>query len=159
MKTKNFFLKSIALVAIILVCFLPSCNDDDDPTPSNLVNYSGNFVKSSNAVTTAATGTTTATFNTTTRELSYRLTWTGLGSNPVGMHFHDNGPIIVPIDNFPVATSGTFSDKDTLTVQQATDLAAGRIYSQIHTVNYPDGEVIATLTRSGSSNNPPPGGY
>jgi hypothetical protein len=163
MKTNNFFLNTksyIVLIAMVLACFLPSCNDDDnDPLPSNIISYSGNFVKSNAAVVTSASGATTATFNTNTRELTYTLTWTGLGSAPVGMHFHDNGPIIIPIDGFPVATSGTFSGKATLTAQQAIDLAAGLIYSQIHTAINPEGEIIAALTRSGSSNNPPPNGY
>jgi hypothetical protein len=165
MKTKNNLLKStryIALFVIALACLFPSCSKKKDsaPQPSNTVNYSGNFVKSNAQVTTSASGTTTATFNTTTRELTFKLTWTGLGSAPVGMHFHDNGPIIIPIEGFSAAMSGTFSGKATLTAEQATDLAAGKIYSQIHTVNYPGGEVIATLTKSGGSNNPPPGnGY
>lgn len=141
---------------LLLTVGFVSCSDDDDdepaPTPT-MVNYSGNFVKSNDNVTTTASGTTTATYNTTTRELSYILTWTGLGSDPVGMHFHDAGPIIIPIENFPVAVSGTYSGKATLTVEQANDLEAGRIYSQIHTVNFPGGEVIATLTKSGTSGN------
>lgn len=165
MKTKKNLLKGagyIALFAIALMCFLPACSKkkDSNPKPTNLVNYSGNFVRSSANVTTSASGTTTATFNTDTRVLTYKLTWNGLGSAPVGMHFHDNGPIIVPIEGFPVAVSGTYSGTATLTAQQATDLAAGMIYSQIHTATYPGGEVIATLTRSGTTTNPPPpGGY
>jgi len=166
MKTIDFLLKTksyLALVAIVLACFtLSSCSDDDNsnPTPSNMVNYSGNFVKSNAEVTTSASGTTTATFNTTTRELTFKLTWTSLGSLPVGMHFHDNGPVIIPIEGFSAILGGTFSGKATLTAEQATDLAAGKIYSQIHTVNYPGGEVIATLTKTGSSNGNPPGnGY
>ncbi|MEJ5960860.1 CHRD domain-containing protein [Pedobacter immunditicola] len=158
MKSAIYSLKGYVFpfMMLLLTVGFVSCSDDDDdepaPTPT-MVNYSGNFVKSNDNVTTTATGTTTATYNTTTRELSYILTWTGLGSDPVGMHFHDAGPIIVPIENFPVAVSGTYSGKATLTVEQANDLAAGRIYSQIHTVNFPGGEVIATLTKSGTSGN------
>lgn len=156
-KAKNY----IALFAIVLASLSLSCSKKKDPKPQPpaTVNYSGTFVKSNNDVTTSATGTTTATFNPTTRELTFKLTWTGLGSIPVGMHFHDAGPVIVPITGFSAMVAGTFSGKATLTAAQATDLAAGKIYSQIHTSTYPGGEVIATLTKSGTSNPPPGNGY
>jgi len=158
MKSAINFLKGNAfpfMMLLISVGFL-SCGKDDDPEPTPPpanINYSASFVKSNDNVTTTATGTTTAVYNPTTRELSFTLTWTGLGSDPVGMHFHDAGPIIIPIEGFPVSVNGTFSGKATLTVEQANDLAAGKIYSQIHTVTYPGGEVIATLAKSGTSGN------
>lgn len=153
----------MVLLAVLLTCFtLLSCKKKDnnpEPKPSNTVNYSGTFVKSNDQVTTSATGTTTATFNTSSRELSFTISWSTLGSIPVGMHFHDNGPIIIPIEGFAATTAGSYSAKATLTTAQAADLAAGKIYAQIHTANYPGGEVIATLTISGTSNNPPGNGY
>jgi len=158
MKSAINFIKGNAFPFIMLLVTIgaTSCgkSNNNEPTPTpTMVKYSGNFVKSNDNVTTTATGTTTATYNTTTRELSYVLTWSGLGSNPGGMHFHDAGPIIIPIENFPVTLSGTYSGKATLTVEQANDLAAGKIYAQIHTINYPTGEVLATLTKSGTSGN------
>jgi hypothetical protein len=164
MKSANNFIKGYAIpfMMVLLVSGVSSCsnNDNNEPAPTpTMVNYSGNFVKSNDNVTTTATGTTTATYNATTRELSYIITWSGLGSDPVGMHFHDAGPIIIPIENFPVSVSGTYSGKATLTAEQANDLAAGKIYSQIHTTTYPGGEVIATLAKSGTSGNGGGAGY
>jgi hypothetical protein len=72
------------------------------------------------------------------------------------MHFHDNGPVIIGIENFSATTSGSLSGKATFTADQVNDLKAGKIYVQIHTENYPGGEIIATLT-TGSGNNNPPG--
>jgi len=164
MKSSINFIKGNIFPFIMLLvtigatsCGKSNKNDGPAPTPT-MVDYAGNFVKSTDNVITTATGTTKATYNTTTRELSYVLTWSGLGSEPGGMHFHDAGPIIVPIENFPVTLSGTYSGKATLTVEQANDLAAGKIYAQIHTINYPAGEVIATLTKSGTSGNGSGGG-
>ena len=150
----------VFIVLLVLAGFSSCDKDDDDDMDNNPVPYSGSFVKSKDEVVTSATGTTTATFNPVTRELSYTLTWNGLGTNPVNMHFHDAGPVIAPIEGFPETMSGTISGKVTLTIEQASDLAAGKIYSQIHTEDYPGGEVIATLTKSGSNNNNnnPPGG-
>ncbi len=147
---------------LILICCLAavqSCSDDDDEesTPAK-VNYSGVFEKSDEMVNTTATGTTTAVYDPATKELSFTLTWTGLGSAAASMHFHNDGPIMAPINDFPQATAGTVSGKVTLTDQQALDLAAGKIYAQIHTATYPGGEVIARLTKTGSGTNPPQSG-
>jgi hypothetical protein len=146
-----FILLSISLIGL-------SCSKDDNPnptpTPTNIT-YSGSFVKSSENVVTTASGTTTAILNPTTREFSYILTWTGLTSNAVGMHFHDAGPIIVDIPNHPEAMNGTVSGKATLTEVQVNDLNTGKIYSQIHTQTYPGGEIIATMSKSGTTTNEP----
>jgi hypothetical protein len=152
----------VVFIVLLILAGFSSCDSDDnsEDMDEKPVAYSGSFVKSSDEVITSATGTTTATFNPVTRQLSYTLTWSGLGTKAVSMHFHDDGPVIVPIEGFPEETSGTVSGTATLTAQQAVDLAAGKIYSQIHTEDYPGGEVIATLTKSGSnnnSNNNPPG--
>ncbi|MEL7589248.1 MAG: CHRD domain-containing protein [Prolixibacteraceae bacterium] len=164
MKTKIYVLNSklfaVILIVLTILAGFSSCDDDED-MENNPVAYSGSFVKSSETVVTSATGTTTATYNPVTLELSYMVTWTGLGSNAVNMHFHNDGPVMAPITGFAAATSGTVSGKVTLTAQQATDLAAGKIYTQIHTEDYPGGEVIATLSKSAGSNNQnqnPPGG-
>jgi CHRD domain. len=91
--------------------------------------------------------------------LSYSITWNGLTSNAANMHFHDAGPVIYPIVGFAEATSGTFSGSVTLTSAQASDLSSGKIYVQIHTVNIPSGEILATLSQSSSSYSPSGGGY
>jgi hypothetical protein len=132
-----------------------------DSNNNNAVPYSGTFVKSDSAVSTSATGTLTASLDPGTKELSYTFTWQGLSGNAVGMHIHDNGPIIIPISDFPKATSGTYSGKATLTDAQVNDLIAGKLYGQIHTENYPAGEILAVLTRddAGGGMPPPDGGY
>lgn len=151
----------LTLIALTLIIGFSSCSssNNDEPTPGNTkVSYSGSFVKSNNTVTTSASGTVSADLNTSNNELSYTITWNGLTSTVGDMHFHDNGPIIVHIEGFPTTVSGTFSGKTTLTSSQVSDLGAGRIYVQIHSVNFPGGEVIATLTKTGGSNpNPNPG--
>ena len=139
--------KTVLITVFVLLVGFSACDDDDEPVNDGTVNYSGSFVKSGDAVVTSATGTATGTFNPTTLVLTYKLTWTGLGSNAAAMHFHDAGPVIVPITGFAEATSGTYSGTATLTADQATDLAAGKIYAQIHTVNFPGGEILATLSK------------
>lgn len=151
---------TVAITVMVLFIGFSSCNDDDDDDDMNgTVNYSGSFVKSGDAVVTSATGTATATFNPTTLVLTYTLTWNGLGSNAANMHFHDAGPVIVPITGFSPTTSGMYSGTATLTAAQAADLAAGKIYAQIHTVNIPGGEILATLTKVNATSTSGGGGY
>jgi CHRD domain len=113
----------------------------------NMVNYTGVFVKSGNQDSTMATGNVMATFNASTLKLQYTITWHNLTSLPVAMHFHDDGPIIVYITGFPVATDQSVSGEATLSSTQATDLANGRIYAMIHTQNYGAGEIMAPLQK------------
>jgi len=137
------------LTCFILLLFLgfsSACSDDDEEEDMTMVAYTGSFVKAKDTVTTSATGTVSATFNTETLQLSYTVTWSGLGSEVTNMHFHDAGPVAAGITGFPTTTSGSVSGAVTLTAEQALDLAAGQIYVQIHTSNYLGGEIIATLT-------------
>lgn len=155
--------KSQIVVFIFLFLFsgLLSCNNDDssDMESSQKIAYSGTFVKSSESVTTSATGTVKATFDPATLKLSYTITWSGLGSNVAAMHFHNEAPVMLEITGFSNTTSGTVSGTATLSSQQATALASGKIYVQIHTPNYPAGEVLATLTKDSSTpSNPGNGG-
>ncbi|KOH43356.1 CHRD domain-containing protein [Sunxiuqinia dokdonensis] len=159
MKTINdLFKEKVSWTAVLVILFfvgMTSCGDDSDPEEmvDMKVNYSADFVKANDEVTTSATGSATATYDPATMELSYSATWSGLGSNAVNMHFHNDGPVMVGIPGFPEATGGTVSGTISLTSQQASDLAAGKIYMMIHTVDYPGGEVNATLTKSSSSSN------
>ncbi len=157
MKTINYLFKEktswIPFLIILFFVGLTSCGDDSDPEEMVDIkdNYSGNFVAANDGVTTSATGSSTATYDPATMELSYSASYSGLGSNVANMHFHNDGPVMVGIPGFTQSTGGSVSGKITLTSQQASDLASGQIYIQIHTVDYPGGEVIATLTKSSSS--------
>ncbi len=166
MKTIIQFLKGkptlLMLIAVFCATTLTSCSNDEsdsDMLQGTSVKYSGSFVKAKDDVVTSATGTSNVTFDTNTLKLSYTISWSGLGSNAINMHFHDNGPVIVEIVGFANTTNGTVSGTAELTSAQASDLAAGKIYVQIHTANYPGGEVIAALTKiSGSSSGSGNGG-
>lgn len=165
MKAKNSPLKVKSQIVIVIFLFLfsglISCNDDgsSDMESSQKIAYSGTFVKSSESVSTSATGSVKATFDPATLKLSYTITWSGLGSDATSMHFHNEAPVIIEITGFSNTTSGTVSGSATLSSQQATDLASGKIYAQIHTPDYPSGEVLATLTKDSSTpNNPGNGG-
>jgi hypothetical protein len=163
MKTIIMFLtikpQKLGISLLILLVGFTSCTKEDTTEMSSTVSYSGSFVKSGAAVVTSASGTTTATFDPTTLVLSYKISWNGLTSNAASMHFHDAGPVIYPITGFAAATTGTLSGSVILNATQATDLATGKIYVQIHTVNIPAGEILATLSQSSNNYTPTGGGY
>jgi hypothetical protein len=166
MKMAFSYLKLNLAALLLIMCgglVIASCNKDDDSKENGngaKQSFSSSFTKSDNAVQTSATGTLTATFDPATMDLSYSFNWNNLSSKAVGMHIHDNGPIIVPIEGFQMEVSGSFSGTAKLTADQAADLSAGKLYVQIHTENFPGGEVLAPFTSSSTNpgTNPDPGG-
>jgi hypothetical protein len=134
---------------IVLILFI-SCgkksSGDGANDPSNNVNYAGTFMRS-DSTTTSAGGTFTGVFNKTTLQMTYSFTWHSLTSQPIAMHFHDNGPVIITITGFPVATGQTMSGTATFSTTQSDDLEGGRIFVMIHTTNYPGGEIMAPIVK------------
>lgn len=159
LKNQRYLFVCLLLITGVAISSCGTDNDDDDEP--ELEEYSGDFIASDDEVTTSATGSTTATFDPETRELTYQVEWEGLSSPVVGMHFHDAGPVIHEIEGWDEDISGSVSGTATLSESEANDLANGDIYTQIHTEDFPGGEVISPLNRSGnntSNTNPPNGG-
>jgi len=151
----------IFICMLLLVGFFPACSSDDNDDNGNesiTTSYEGTFVPSTSSVTTSATGTVSANYNSSTMMLTYTANWNGLGTDAAAMHFHNDGPVMQEITGFPTATSGSASGYVSLTAVQASDLAAGKIYIQIHTIGYPSGEVIATLTKKSTGGSGGSGG-
>lgn len=151
-----FNLKSVGLLlAVCGTLAVGSCKKESDESGggnnNQKLSFSSTFAKSNDKVETSATGSLTGAFDPSTMELSYSFNWDGLSSNAIEMHIHDNGPIIIPIDGFPMETSGSLSSAATLTSDQAADLRAGKLYVQIHSENFPAGEIIAPFTAAADS--------
>ena len=103
---------------------------------------------------TTATGTFIGAYDDVTDSLIYTITFSGLGSNVTAAHFHGFVPpgIAGPVIFFPVnpsfptgVMSGTFVDSVKLTQGQEDSLKMGLIYFNIHTTNFPGGEIRAQL--------------
>lgn len=107
----------------------------------------------------AGTGTVSATFDTDTKTLNWTIDYSGLTGDATAAHFHGpaapdaNAPPVVPIDG---ALTSPISGSATLTDQQAADLAAGMWYFNVHTAQYPDGEIRGQLTAGEASTLPAP---
>jgi hypothetical protein len=116
------------------------------------VNFSGSQEAPANNST--ATGTFVGTYNDVTDSLIYTITFSGLSTNVTAAHFHGYvppgiaGPVIFAPTNplFPTGVmSGTFVDSVKLTQGQEDSLKMGLIYFNIHTTNFPGGEIRAQL--------------
>lgn len=94
------------------------------------------------------------TLNATETEVAVECTYRNLTSNVVGAHIHDNGPVGVngPI-RFDFSFTGGRTDSIgpvtfTTTPAQVADLRAHKWYVNLHTSNFPNGEIRGQVKRS-----------
>jgi hypothetical protein len=91
-----------------------------------------------------ATGMLEATYDTETMELTWTVTYDGLTGDAAAAHFHgpaaegENAGPVVPIEG---DLASPIEGSATLTEEQATQLQDGMWYFNIHTEQYPDGEI------------------
>lgn len=109
------------------------------------VNLSGG--KEVPANTSVATGTANFILNTTNNTLMYQITYQNLSSAETGTHIH--GPAALnrtagTVHNLPIGNNkvGTWTYNEA----QEADLLNGQMYINIHTQNYPDGEIRGQIT-------------
>ncbi|WP_201776130.1 CHRD domain-containing protein [Devosia geojensis] len=101
----------------------------------------------------AGTGTLEGTFDTETMELTWTITYEGLTGEATAAHFHgpaspeENAGPVVPIEG---DLASPIEGSATLTEEQATDLQGGMWYFNIHTEQYPDGEIRGQVMTGGA---------
>ncbi len=102
------------------------------------------------ATTSSGTGEVTATFDPATKHLSWTGQYSGLTGPVTAAHFHgpakagENAGVLVPV----TAATSPFSGEATLDDAKASDLAAGRVYFNVHTGANPKGEIRGQLERA-----------
>lgn len=118
--------------------------------------YSGSQEVPVNSST--ATGTITGVYNDFTNTIFYTISFSGLSSNSTAAHFHGpaaigvNGGVMIAHAGFPSGvTSGVYFKSDVLTDAQEADLFAGLVYSNIHTTNFPGGEIRTQIVLGAAS--------
>jgi hypothetical protein len=140
--------KSIAFSTLLLA--FTACDKDTETVNNPVYNLRGNANGNQEvpARTTTATGSISGTYDKSKNLMTYTITWTGLtGGNPTMAHFHGpadpgvNASPVVTFANFPATASGTYSNTQTLTDAQETDLTNGLWYYNIHNATFPGGEI------------------
>jgi hypothetical protein len=100
--------------------------------------------------TSAGQGTMTADYDPANKTLVWAVNFTDLTGPVTAAHLHgpatahQNAPPLVPIEGqltTPIKGSVTLTD------EQAAALEAGKIYLNLHTAKFPDGEVRGQLMR------------
>ena len=89
------------------------------------------------------TGTISGNYDDATNSLNYTITWMDLTSEVNNMHFHV-APVGVsgPVDlGIPAPWSSPQVGSATLTDDQETNLLSGDWYVNVHTLNFPSGEI------------------
>jgi hypothetical protein len=108
--------------------------------------FSANMNGASEVPATSSTGSGTASMTLLNSVLTYNVVFTNLLSAAIAAHIHGpadpthNASVLVPF-NPPAASSGTFSGSATLSSQVLFDLVTGLSYANVHTTNYPGGEI------------------
>jgi hypothetical protein len=113
--------------------------------------YSGAQEVPPNAST--GTGTFSGAYNSSTNTIYYTITFSGLDSTTTAAHFH--GPaapgtsagVLLAHAGFPTGVdNGIYSSAAVLHDTAEAHLLAGLVYSNIHTLKFPGGEIRAQLT-------------
>ena len=98
----------------------------------------------------AAKGDAAVTYDTASKQVTWRITYSGLSGPPTAAHFHGpaqpgaNAGVAVAIPN---PATAPVQGSAMLTEAQAADLLGGRYYINIHTAANPGGEVRGQVTK------------
>lgn len=142
---------TIKLFTLLAVVFtMASCSSDDDnntPDPNVVYETTLTGAKEVPANDSEATGTAKLVYNKDTKV--FVLTVTHNIANPTAGHIHmgavgENGEVIFPFDSPKSPISLTSS---ALTDEQITALNNGEFYVNIHTEEFPGGEIRGNLMK------------
>jgi hypothetical protein len=100
------------------------------------------------------TGTATVVLSSDQTTITVNVSFSGLTAPTTASHIHQaaagtNGPVVIPFPTFPTGvTSGTFAGTFPITPALVSALEAGNLYVNIHTPNFPGGEIRGQLSLS-----------
>lgn len=139
---KKFIAPALLGLALTLpagaTTFIVTLTGDQESTPSG----------------SPGTGTLTLDLNEATNMIHVDLSWSGLLSATTAAHLHCcngpgvNAPAVVPFAGFPTGVmSGTYAMDFAIDDATETGILAGMSYVNIHTTQFPGGEIRADLLK------------
>jgi len=146
----SLFRSSLLPFALVSALVLSACgsipmSDSSAPMTMSLRTFRATLSSAAEvpANASAGTGSLEASFDKASGVLKWKLSYSGLTGPATMAHFHGpampgaNAGVAVP---FPSAASPA-EGSATLTPAQVTDLMAGKWYVNVHTAQYPGGEI------------------
>jgi Cu/Zn superoxide dismutase len=150
MTTRQTFLRT-TLAASLLALTLAACGQ---MRPSQKMDIYETTLSSTQEVppnTSPARGTAEVQLNDNTNVLAWKVTYSGLSGPATGGHIHgpaapgQNAGVLVPFTGN--LNAQPVQGQATITPAQAADLAAGLWYVNIHSAQFPGGEIRGQLRR------------
>jgi hypothetical protein len=143
----------VGFVGMALTLLTAGCQKQIDDMTTRRTEFKARLSGATEVPPTASggEGELEATYNPSNHELDWRLRFSGLTGTVTAAHFHGpagpgaNAPVAVPINSTFVGTWQRGEVK--LTDTQAADLLAGRWYVNIHTAQFPGGEIRGQVVR------------
>jgi hypothetical protein len=137
-------LAATAVLALVAGCGMM-------PPQSNLVAFTTQLRGANQVPANAsnASGQVDAVLNKDTNQLRWQLNYAGLSGPATAAHFH--GPAMIGANAgvalpFTGSVTSPMSGQATLTAAQAADLMAGKWYANVHTAQFPAGEIRGQMT-------------
>lgn len=132
----------IAAAGVLAGCATPPKPDPNAHLATFTTRLAGTNEVPPNA--SMGTGTVDALFDRNTMLLRWKMSFSNLSGPPTMAHFH--GPAAIganapPAITFRVPLTSPYDGRATLTQAQAAELLAGRWYVNLHTAQYPGGEL------------------
>ena len=142
------FSKKLAITIIAASIFIGGCKKENATAPLDIVTFSnvnGNSSQEVPANTSSATLTSNISYEKNSNTLTYTINYTGV--TPTAMHFHKG--VVGTSGAIEIEVKAPYSNGMTgtliLTDAQETDLLAGLWYLNMHSANYPGGEIRAQV--------------
>ncbi len=122
-------------------------------TEASIISYSATLdgLQGTAPITTTGMGSMVGTYDDVSGGLTWTLNWSDLLAPATAAHIHIapsgfNGPVAVTIPSVAGSMSGMVSSSTTITMLQAADLLAGNWYVNIHSSQFPAGEIRGQLS-------------
>lgn len=140
----------LIVIVILFTTLFTTCDKNDDNNGGEDITIFKAMLYGSSEVppnASAATGSTTLTFYESTKKFIAVTLYSGL--TPSAGHIHNaavgvSGPPVFP---FVMGPSPITFESGVLTQEQVNELLNGRMYVNLHTTTYPNGEIRGQLIK------------
>jgi CHRD domain len=145
-----------AAAALVMAVICPQAK-------ASLILFTANLTGNQEVPPTGSPGTGTGSvlLDTVAMTITVNESWSGLTAPATVSHIHQpappgsNAPVVFPFTGVPNGTSGSIPQQVfAITSAQITDMEAGLAYMNVHTANFPGGEIRGQLVTAAATPEP-----